>query len=185
MRPVRLETSRLTIRPLTLDDAPAVLALLNEPSFLSFVGDRGVRTVDDARRYLETGPLAMYAAHGHGMYRVGLRADDQMIGICGLMWRAELPQPDLGFALFPGYWRQGYAFEAASVVMKYARETLGLGVVLAIAQADNHTSKRLLERLGFRAAGTARIREDEELLLFEHAHAPAGAGIPLSDTRIG
>jgi len=162
-----LETSRLTLRRLTEEDAPFILRLLNEPSFIEFIGDRGVRTVDDARRYLRAGPLASYEQHGFGLYLVELREGEVPIGICGLLKRDQLDHPDIGFSLLPDYWSQGYAMEAASAVMQYARESLGLGRILAITSPHNERSGRLLARLGFTFERKIRMSADgEELKLF-------------------
>jgi RimJ/RimL family protein N-acetyltransferase len=95
-------------------DAAFVVELLNDPSFLQHIGDKGVRTEADACRYLETGPLASYARHGFGLLRVGLRESGEPVGMCGLLKRDWLPDPDIGFALLPRFWRRGYALEAAS-----------------------------------------------------------------------
>src|SRR5262249_38684677 len=110
--PVRLDTARLRLRDLAPADAPFILTLLNEPSFIRNIGDRGVRTLDAARAYIENGPVASYARHGFGLYLVELLASGAPIGICGILKRDALPDPDLGFAFLPAYWKQGYAFES-------------------------------------------------------------------------
>jgi ribosomal-protein-alanine N-acetyltransferase len=126
-----------------------MLALLNEPSFIRNIGDRGVRTVEDARDYIMRGPIASYARFGFGLYLVQLKALLLPIGICGILKRDELPEPDIGFAFLPAYWSQGYALEAAAAVRDYARDTLDMPRLLAIVSPSNVTSTRLLERLGF------------------------------------
>ncbi len=144
-----LDTGRLILRRFNIDDdAPFILALLNEPSFLQYIGDKKVRNLDDARQYLSNGPIASYARHGFGLYLVELKDAHTSIGMCGLLKREELPEPDIGFAFLPEFWNKGYAFEAADAVMKYARETLNLGRILAIVNPDNYASMKLLERLG-------------------------------------
>jgi RimJ/RimL family protein N-acetyltransferase len=115
-----LETSRLELRRLSEDDAPFILALLNEPSFIRNIGDRGVRTIDDARGYIAQGPMASYARFGFGLYLVELREPRTPIGICGILKRDQLPDPDIGFAYLPAYWSKGCAREAAEAVKAYA-----------------------------------------------------------------
>jgi len=145
-----LETERLILRRLSDDDAGFMLALMNEPSWLRFIGDRGIRNVVDARAWIRNGPVASYESLGFGLYLV-LRKDDSVpIGICGLVKRDALDDVDIGFALMPAFRAQGYAFEAASAVMDYARSTLGLGRILAITSPDNDASSRLLEKVGLR-----------------------------------
>ncbi len=127
-----------------------MLRLVNEPTFLRYIGDRGVRSIADARRYIAEGPVAGYTKHGHGLMRVVRKADGVAVGMCGVLKRDTLPDPDIGFSFFPEYWSQGYALESASAVMRHARETLRLGRILAITSKDNEPSMRLLGKLGFR-----------------------------------
>jgi RimJ/RimL family protein N-acetyltransferase len=155
-----LETERLGLRRLAAGDAPFVLELLNEPSFLANIGDRGVRTLDDARGYLERGPIASYERHGFGLYLVVLRDSREPIGICGVLKRDELPEPDIGFAFLPRYWSHGYALESAQAVSHYAREMLGLPRLLAITLPSNRGSKRVLERIGFRFEAMVKLAGD-------------------------
>ena len=166
-RPAVLETGRLVLRRLSTDDAPFLLELLNEPSFLRHIGDKGVRTEADARRYVETGPLASYERFGFGLWRVERKDGGEPIGMCGLLKREALPDVDVGFAFLPRYWRSGYALEAASAVLASARDAFGLSRVVAITAPDNVASIRLLERLGFRFERMARVPEDgPEVKLF-------------------
>lgn len=148
------------LRELSLDDAEFILRLLNEPSFIQCIGDRGVRTPDDARRYIQEGPVASYERLGFGLYLVELRADHAPIGICGLLKRQFLDAVDIGFALLPEFWSRGYAFEAASAVMKRARAD-GLTRILAITSQDNTRSIGLLAKLGFRFERLAHLYEGE------------------------
>lgn len=149
-----LETPRLELRRLTENDAPFVLVLLNEPSFLANIGDRGVRTLDGARDYIARGPMASYERFGFGLYLVELKGRPVPIGICGILKRDTLPEPDIGFAFLPAFWSQGYGFESASAVKAYARDTLGLPRLLAIVSPSNQASIRLLEKLGFTSNAT-------------------------------
>ena len=162
-----IETERLVLTHLADRDAEFIRGLLNEPSFIRYVGDRGVRTADDARRYMQDGPVASYARYGFGLLRVALKAGDTPIGICGVLRRDTLPDPDLGFSLLPAWWSKGYAYEAASAVMQQARGGLGLGRILAITSVDNEPSIRLLGKLGFQFEQMIRLGEDTtELRLF-------------------
>jgi RimJ/RimL family protein N-acetyltransferase len=144
-----LRTARLSLHELTADDAPFILTLLNDPAWLQFIGDRRVRTIEDAVAYIERGPRASYALHGFGLYLVTLTDSGLPMGICGLLKRDSLPEPDLGFAFLPAYRAQGYGFEAASAVRDFARDNLKLPRLLAIVSPTNASSIRLLERLGF------------------------------------
>ncbi len=154
-----LETDRLVLRRMVLEDADFMLRLLNEPSFLRFIGDRGVRTEDDARAYISNGPINSYERFGFGLYLTELKTDGRPIGICGLLKRESLEDADIGFALLPEYWSNGYASESARAVMAYARDTLGLDRVVAVTTPDNHGSIRVLEKLGMKFERTARLVE--------------------------
>lgn len=155
-----LETDRLVLRHLTLNDAPFILELLNEPSFLRFIGDRGVRSQQDARQYILHGPIASYRKNGFGLWLVFLKETGDPIGICGLLKRDALPDPDVGFAFLPAYWRHGYAFEGASAVLAHGRGSLGLKRILAITAPDNQASIALLGKLGMKFETVTRLEGD-------------------------
>ena len=132
-------------------DAAFMLGLLNDPSWLRFIGDRGVKTLADAQAYIENGPVAMYARRGFGFCIVEARdAAKTPLGICGLSQRDYLDHPDIGFALLPQHAGKGYAFAAAAAVLSYAQAELGLACVLATTRVDNLRSQNLLERLGLK-----------------------------------
>lgn len=143
-----LDTERLTLREMSVEDAPFMLELLNEASFLRFVGDRGVRTVEDARGYLLKGPIDSYQRFGFGMYLVELKDEAIPMGVCGLVKREILPDVDIGFAFLPQFWSKGYALESATAVMTYAREVVQLKRLVAIVSPDNERSTGLLGKLG-------------------------------------
>lgn len=144
-----IQTDRLVLRELDTTDAGFILDLLNQPSFLRYIGDKGVRTRADARRYILDGPMESYAQHGFGLFLVELGDSKTPIGICGLLKRDTLPDADLGFALLPDFWSQGYAYESAGAVIEYGRSKFGLKRLLAITNQDNTASIDLLHRLGF------------------------------------
>ncbi len=145
-----LDTERLTLRELSVEDAAFMLRLLNEPAFVRFIGDRGVRTIADVRRYLIQGPIDSYRRFGFGLYLVEFKAEKVPIGICGLIKRDALHDVDLGFAFLPEFWSRGYAIEAASAVMTYGKDVVKLSRIVAIVTADNERSMRVLGKLGFR-----------------------------------
>ena len=143
-----LETERLTLREVSTDDADFILRLLNEPSFLRFIGDKGVRNLQDARQYILNGPIASYNQNGFGLYLVVLKSMNTSIGMCGLIKRETLADVDIGFAFLPEFWNKGYALESATAVFSYGENVLKLPRIVAITNKDNVTSGKLLERLG-------------------------------------
>lgn len=163
-----LETKRLRLRQLAPDlDDEFILELLNDPSFIRYIGDKGVRELEAARRYIVDGPVKSYEAYGFGLYLVELKMNRAPIGICGVLKRETLPDPDIGFAFLPAYWNQGYAFESAAAVMEHARGTLKLPRVLAITSPDNEASEKLLNKVGLRFDRLVKLTEDApEIKLF-------------------
>lgn len=162
-----LETERLILRLQTTDDAAFILELLNDPSWLQFIGDRGVRTLEDARAYILNGAVRSYEQFGFCFYLVERKEDHVPIGICGLVKRDTLEDVDLGYAFLPKYWGKGYAYEAASAVMAYAKDTLGLNRIVAITDQNNYASAKLLEKVGLQFERLVQMPNDpEELKLF-------------------
>ena len=160
-------TERLSLRHLTLDDAPFILRLVNEPSWLEFIGDKGVRNLEDARAYLADGPIAMYARAGFGLYATELKEGGVPIGMCGLIKRDSLPDVDIGFAFFPEHWGKSYAFEAAAAVLARACGVLSLRRVVAIVSPGNRRSIGLLGRLGMAFEAELDLAGDgDKTLLF-------------------
>ena len=159
-------TPRLLISRLTPHDAAFMLRLLNEPSFHQNIGDRGVRTLDDARTFITNGPVASYERHGFGLFRVDLKETQETIGICGLLKRDWLEDVDVGFAFLPQFWSKGHAFESSVGVIQWARQALGITRVLGITKPDNHGSMRVLEKLGLRFARMVTSPEGQESRLF-------------------
>jgi RimJ/RimL family protein N-acetyltransferase len=161
------ETERLTIRRLELDDAAFILKLLNEPAFIENIADKGVRTLKDARGYLRDVPLASYERYGFGLWHVGLRKGDVSVGMAGILKRDTMEDVELGYALLSENWGRGYALEAATGVMAYAHEQLGLERITAIVHPENARSISLLLNLGFAYEQMVRLAEGEaEIKLF-------------------
>lgn len=162
-----LETERLSLRQMTTDDAPFILVLVNEPSFIQNIGDRKVRTIEDARAYILNGPVKSYEKHGFGLYLVSLKETNESIGMCGLIKRDGLENVDIGYALLPKFWSRGYAVEAARAVKEYAKDVIGLKRLVAIVDPANEGSIRVLERIGLRYEKMIGLSADDiELKLF-------------------
>ncbi|HEU4781293.1 MAG TPA: GNAT family N-acetyltransferase [Steroidobacteraceae bacterium] len=155
-----LETPRLVLRQLQFDDAPFLVKLLNEPSFIENIGDRGVHSIDDAHRYLREGPMAMYARFGFGLWHVALK-DGAPVGMCGLLKRDILPDADVGYAFLPQYWGQGLAYEAAAATLRQASVKFALKRVVAVVSEGNTGSIRVLEKLGMNFECMFSMREGE------------------------
>lgn len=145
----RMQTNRLSLREVEPDDAAFMLSVLNDPGFIQYIGDRGVHTQQQAERYISEKMLASYQQYGFGMYVVVRNSDSQAIGICGLVRRPGLDDVDIGFAFLPEFCGHGYALESAQAVMMHAQNDLKLKRVVAITSADNHSSIRLLDKLGY------------------------------------
>ncbi len=153
----RLSTSRLAIRAFTLDDDAFIVELLNDPDWLRHIGDRGVRTLADARRYLSDGPLAMQQREGFALWAVQRRGDGTLLGMCGLLRREGLDDVDLGYAFLPVARGRGFAREAATAVLAHGFDDLGLHRIVAITNPDNAASARVLEAIGMRFERRLRV----------------------------
>lgn len=151
------ETERLILQQLTINDASFILDLLNEEAFLKYIGDKKVRTTDDAIGYLQDGPLASYNDHGFGLFRVQLKDSSKPIGICGLKKRDVLDIPDLGYAFLSDHWGRGFATEAAQGVINFTKENLSLNRVAAITHPENSASIKVLAKLGFHFKNTVNL----------------------------
>lgn len=141
-------TERLLIRELSVSDSAFILELVNTPTWLKFIGDRGVKNLDDAKSYLKKGPLKSYDNNGFGLYWVGLRDSNLPIGMCGVIKRADFESPDIGFAFLPQYEGKGYGYESASAVLDYCKTEFHLKRILGITLETNTASIHLLEKLG-------------------------------------
>ncbi len=161
-----IETDRLTICPLTTNDAEFIFELVNTPEWLQFIGDRGIKSLEDARNYILNGPAKSYAKNGFGLCLVKLKTDDSALGICGLIKRDTLADIDLGFAFLPQYSGLGYAYESAMAILNSA-QSLSLKRIVAITTDENTRSIHLLEKLGLSFENKIKLPgEDTELLLF-------------------
>jgi [ribosomal protein S5]-alanine N-acetyltransferase len=151
------ETERLRVRRIGLDDAGFMLAILNDPGFLANIGDRGVRTLDDAHHYIRDRIFASYERNGFGMYCVALQATGEPIGTVGFVRREGLNAPDIGFAFLTPHTGHGYGQEAARALIDWGRETLDIGPLVAITAPENTASAALLRTLGFRETGRVML----------------------------
>ena len=155
------ETPRLRIRELTIGDAEFILGLVNEPSFLENIGDKGVRNLEDARQFILEGPWASHRERGYGQFLVELKEGGEAIGVCGLLYREALEVSDIGCAFLPEYWRQGIAYEAACAVMEYGRSTLGIEKIVGLTSEENVASIKALEKLGMSFERMVKMSDDD------------------------
>ena len=143
------ETRRLKIRQLSEDDAAFIFELVNQPAWLAHIGDKNVHSLTDAENYIINGPVSMYTKYGFGLYLVELLSNAKAIGICGLIKRENLPEPDIGFAFLSEHWQKGYAYESANAIISDAIGRQEIKYILAITTLHNHLSIKLLDKLGF------------------------------------
>lgn len=161
-----LETERLIVREVDDSDAAFLRDVVNIPEFIKYVGDRGVKTMDDALKY--AGKITdHYAEHGYGIWVVEIKETGEKAGLCGLLKRDHLDAPDIGFSFLPAFWSKGYAYESAIATMEYGRDRLGIKKILAITSEDNTSSIKLIEKLGLRFDSMTRMPdEDHDVRLF-------------------
>lgn len=162
-----IDTDRLSIRYIKVEDFNFIFRLLNDPSWIKYIGDKGIKTEDDAKNYIQTGPLQMYKNFGFGLYLVTLKETAVPIGLCGLIKRPSLENIDLGYAFLPEYTGKGYAFEATKSVLQYGKEQLTIDKIVAITTLDNFSSEKVLLKLGFTFDSLIKEKnEAEQLKLF-------------------
>ena len=175
-----IETPRLLIRRFTLEDDAFILELLNEPGWIRYIGDRNLKTLEDARGYLAKGPLASYEHHGFGLSLVSVKESGASAGMAGLIRRETLPDVDVGFAFLERHMGRGYAREAAQAVIAAGWEPLGLPRIVAITTTDNERSIHLLEGIGFSFERVFRLPDDDEDLNLYALERPGSAATPPS-----
>lgn len=153
MKNLLITTERLTIRQLSARDASFILEQYNEPAFLENIGDKKIRSIDDAINNIVDWAQASYRKNGIGLLLMELRDCGTPIGTCGLIKRDDIQDYDLGYSLLEKYQRQGYVMEAAQTVLEHAKNVLALSRVVGYTSALNEASIRVLEKLGFEAEG--------------------------------
>lgn len=167
------ETPRLRLLPVAEQDSGLLLAIWNDPTFIHYVSDRGIRTVEQAREAILEGPASLFEIYGYGPYRVARKSDGASIGICGLFRREFLDEPDLGYAILPGFRGEGYASEAARQVLVIAAVAFGLKRVKALISPANAASIHVIEKLGFRFERRCRIDDEDDTLLYNFEFSAA------------
>ena len=156
-----VETKRLILREITVEDAEFVLRLVNEPSFVSNIGDKGLKNLHDAERFILEGYWTNQERSGYGMFLVELKCGRDPIGGCGLLYRKVLDVTDIGFAFLPKYWNRGFAYEAAEAILKYGHSTLEVNKIVGLTSKDNHRSINLLKKLGMDFEKSVKMSDDD------------------------
>lgn len=159
-----IETERLRLRPVTVDDTELMLAVWNDPAFIRNVADRGIRTVEQAQEAIKSGAQKLFEDYGYGPYCMSLKTDGTMVGICGLFKRENLDDPDIGFGVLPDYCGKGYAGEAAAAVVNFAHDELGIAVLTAIVSPTNAPSIGLIKKLGLTFDQMITMPGDEDAI---------------------
>jgi RimJ/RimL family protein N-acetyltransferase len=164
-----LETERLNLREFTTGDAKFIIELVNTPGWLEFIGDRNIKTEEQAISYLENGPLKSYGLNGFGLSMVELKNEKIPVGMCGIIRRDNLEGPDIGFAFLPEFTGKGYAYEIADATMDFAKDKLKLPTIFAITVPQNKSSIKLLEKIGMKFIKPFCFPDkNEELLLYSN-----------------
>ena len=156
-----VETARFFVREITVEDADFVLRLVNEPSFVANIGDKSVRNLDDARRFILEGTWTNQERPGYGQFLIELKDGGDRVGVCGLLYRRSLDVSDIGFALLPEYWGRGLAYEAATELLEYGHSTLGIETIVGLTSHDNLPSIKVLKKLGMNFERDVKMSEDD------------------------
>lgn len=162
-----LETERLILRRFTLADTKFILELVNSQGWIANIGDRNIKTNEQAKVYLQNGPLKSYTLNGFGLWLVEVKSDKTSIGMCGIIKRDNLENPDIGFAFLPAFTGKGFAYEIANATLAFAINTLKIPVILGITIPANKASIKLLEKIGLKFSKTFNLPNDpNSLMLF-------------------
>ncbi len=172
-----IDTPRLILRPLTLDDAPFIIKLVNTPGWLRFIGDKGVANLEGARRYLNEGPLKSYRENNYGLMAIVKKEDQASIGMCGLVRRSYLDHPDIGFAFLPESTGYGYALEAVRAILECCSVDQRFRTILAITSTDNTRSQHLLAKCGFLFVREILNDKSEPVFLYQCELPPANESL--------
>jgi RimJ/RimL family protein N-acetyltransferase len=156
-----VETKRLRIREIAVTDTEFIFRLVNEPSFVSNIGDKGLRSLHDAQRFILEGYWTNQERPGYGMFLAVLKDGGDPIGGCGLLYRKTLDVTDIGFAFLPEYWNRGFAFEAAKAILQYGYTTLEVEKIVGLTSEDNFGSINLLKKLGMDFERTVKMSDDD------------------------
>lgn len=164
---IKFQTERLSIEEVGLEDALFIFEILNSPKWIEFIGNRNVKTLEDAENYIKRLLLDSYEKNDYGLFKMVLQSEQKAIGICGLVNRPSLDHPDIGFAILPNYERKGYTKEAALATMEYAKSELGFKTILGITSEKNIASQNLLEKIGLSLIDrNKRLGEGDEVMLY-------------------
>lgn len=161
-----LETNRLSLREFDLNDSEFIINLVNAPNWLKFIGNKSIKTTEDAISYLENGPIKSYMENGFGLWLTQLKDSNVPIGMCGLINRETLENVDIGFAILPEYCGSGYGFEMANATMNYAKNSLGLEKIVAITDSSNIASINLLNKIGLYFEKTLKLSDTDSVIVF-------------------
>ncbi len=156
-----LTTSRIVLDIATKKDAAFLHTLMNEPSYIKNIGDRNIKTVSDAENFIKEKFLKSYKDNGYGYYIVKIKESQKSIGICGLVNRKELNFIDIGYALLPHFWNNGFAFEATKALYDFALKNFNIKTIVAITDPNNKKSIALIKKLGLTYKKNIRLPDDE------------------------
>lgn len=165
-KPTHFETERLFLKPMTIDDADLILELYNSPHFIEFIGDRNLKSREDAENYITAKFLPQFERLGYGNYLITRKLDHKKIGGVGIYEREGLEVKDIGFSFLPEYEGKGYGFEAASKLMDIAFKHFGIQKISAITSKKNSASQKLIGKLGLKYIKTVKLPDDDEELLY-------------------
>jgi len=161
-----IETDRLVLAPMGLEDASFVLELVNTKEWIDNIGQRDVYTVTDAEQYIQDKMIGHYDQYGYGNYLMTTKADGTKVGCVSLYNRPDVDGIDIGFALLPHYFRKGYAYEGAKAILRHAAETLEIGTICAFTSKENVASQGLISKLGLRYDSILLFGDEQEELLY-------------------
>ncbi|MBX3064699.1 MAG: GNAT family N-acetyltransferase [Anaerolineae bacterium] len=161
-----LTTERLTLRPFTLDDLQDHhRAVFKDPDVMRYLPGGAPRTIDQSKKSTEYF-VKHWAEHGYGLFAVIHRADDRLIGHCGLNVLKEDGSVEIAYAIAKPYWGQGLTTEASQAVVDHGFDVLKIAQIIGLAVPTNIASRRVMEKIGMKFQGITRDYYNMEFALY-------------------
>lgn len=167
-----ISTERLDLRIVTLEDAPFFLELYNSPTFIQFIGDKKIKSLEDARNYIQNRFFPQIERLGYGNYLIVRKEDGAKVGAVGIFQRDGLEVHDIGFSFLEEFQGKGYGFEAASKLLEKAFNDFGCTKISAITSKENVASQTLIKKLGLQYLKMVKLPDDPEELLYYEIEKP-------------
>jgi ribosomal-protein-alanine N-acetyltransferase len=151
-----LETNRLLLRPMTVDDAGNVFAYASDPEVTRYLMWSPHKTIEDSLSFISSA-LDRYDCHQPAPCAIVLKTAEKVIGTCDyISWHPNHGRAEIGYALSRQYWGQGLMTEAVRETIAYGFRVKGVNRIQAMCEIPNAGSARVMEKAGMTFEGILR-----------------------------